>query len=47
MGLAPIAVEEVFHIITSLKSRDATMLLAEQFAATAPQVLAAYLGGAH
>ena len=38
MGLAPILVEEVFHIIADLKSRGVTMLLVEQFAAAALQV---------
>jgi ABC-type branched-subunit amino acid transport system ATPase component len=33
MGLAPILVEEVFRIITRLKSEGVTMLLVEQFAA--------------
>ncbi len=35
MGLAPILVEEVFHIIGRLKSEGMTMLLVEQFAAAA------------
>ena len=35
MGLAPILVEEVFKIITRLKSEGVTMLLVEQFAAAA------------
>jgi branched-chain amino acid transport system ATP-binding protein len=35
MGLAPILVEEVFRIISELKSRGVTMLLVEQFAAAA------------
>jgi branched-chain amino acid transport system ATP-binding protein len=38
MGLAPILVEEVFRIITDLKSRGITMLLVEQFAAAALKV---------
>lgn len=38
MGLAPILVEEVFRIISDLKSRGVTMLLVEQFAAAALQV---------
>lgn len=38
MGLAPILVEEVFRIIANLKSRGATMLLVEQFAAAALNV---------
>ncbi len=35
MGLAPILVEEVFHIIRRLKEEGMTMLLVEQFAAAA------------
>lgn len=35
MGLAPILVEEVFHIIGRLKSEGTTMLLVEQFAVAA------------
>ena len=35
MGLAPILVEEVFHIIRRLKEQGITMLLVEQFAAAA------------
>ena len=35
MGLAPILVEEVFHIIKRLKQEGVTMLLVEQFAAAA------------
>jgi len=35
MGLAPILVEEVFHIIGRLKAEGMTMLLVEQFAAAA------------
>jgi branched-chain amino acid transport system ATP-binding protein len=35
MGLAPILVEEVFHIIRRLKQEGVTMLLVEQFAAAA------------
>lgn len=35
MGLAPILVEEVFHIIQRLKDQGVTMLLVEQFAAAA------------
>lgn len=35
MGLAPILVEEVFNIISDLKSKGVTMLLVEQFAAAA------------
>ncbi len=35
MGLAPILVEEVFHIIERLKEQGMTMLLVEQFAAAA------------
>ncbi len=35
MGLAPILVEEVFHIIGRLKEQGMTMLLVEQFAAAA------------
>ena len=35
MGLAPILVEEVFHIIRRLKQEGITMLLVEQFAAAA------------
>jgi len=38
MGLAPILVEEVFHIISRLKSQGVTMLLVEQFAAAALKV---------
>jgi branched-chain amino acid transport system ATP-binding protein len=38
MGLAPILVEEVFHIISNLKSQGVTMLLVEQFAAAALKV---------
>jgi branched-chain amino acid transport system ATP-binding protein len=38
MGLAPILVEEVFRIISNLKSRGVTMLLVEQFAAAALKV---------
>ncbi len=38
MGLAPILVEEVFRIISDLKSRGVTMLLVEQFAAAALKV---------
>ena len=38
MGLAPILVEEVFRIISDLKSRGVTMLLVEQFAASALKV---------
>ena len=38
MGLAPILVEEVFRIITRLKSEGITMLLVEQFAAAALNV---------
>jgi len=38
MGLAPILVDEVFRIITDLKSRGVTMLLVEQFAAAALKV---------
>ena len=38
MGLAPILVEEVFRIISSLKERGVTMLLVEQFAAAALNV---------
>ena len=38
MGLAPILVEEVFHIIRRLKSEGITMLLVEQFAAAALEV---------
>ena len=38
MGLAPILVEEVFNIITRLKSEGVTMLLVEQFAAAALKV---------
>ncbi len=35
MGLAPILVEEVFHIIGRLKEQGMTMLLVEQFASAA------------
>ncbi|WP_374624944.1 ABC transporter ATP-binding protein [Pandoraea sp.] len=35
MGLAPILVDEVFRIISNLKSEGVTMLLVEQFAAAA------------
>jgi branched-chain amino acid transport system ATP-binding protein len=38
MGLAPILVEEVFHIIARLKAQGVTMLLVEQFAAAALKV---------
>jgi branched-chain amino acid transport system ATP-binding protein len=38
MGLAPILVEEVFRIISNLKSQGVTMLLVEQFAAAALNV---------
>ena len=38
MGLAPILVEEVFHIISRLKAQGVTMLLVEQFAAAALSV---------
>jgi branched-chain amino acid transport system ATP-binding protein len=38
MGLAPILVEEVFRIISNLKSQGVTMLLVEQFAAAALKV---------
>ncbi len=38
MGLAPILVEEVFQIISDLKSKGVTMLLVEQFAAAALNV---------
>ncbi|ELX08303.1 high-affinity branched-chain amino acid transport ATP-binding protein BraG [Janthinobacterium sp. HH01] len=38
MGLAPILVEEVFKIISRLKSEGVTMLLVEQFAAAALNV---------
>ena len=38
MGLAPILVEEVFHIISRLKAQGVTMLLVEQFAAAALNV---------
>jgi len=38
MGLAPILVEEVFRIITRLKTEGVTMLLVEQFAAAALNV---------
>ena len=38
MGLAPILVEEVFRIISRLKSEGVTMLLVEQFAAAALEV---------
>jgi len=38
MGLAPILVEEVFRIISDLKSQGVTMLLVEQFAAAALNV---------
>lgn len=38
MGLAPILVEEVFHIISRLKNEGVTMLLVEQFAAAALKV---------
>lgn len=38
MGLAPILVEEVFHIIQHLKEQGVTMLLVEQFAAAALNV---------
>jgi branched-chain amino acid transport system ATP-binding protein len=38
MGLAPILVEEVFRIITRLKSEGVTMLLVEQFAQAALNV---------
>ncbi len=38
MGLAPILVEEVFHIISRLKDQGVTMLLVEQFAAAALNV---------
>ena len=38
MGLAPILVEEVFRIIARLKGEGVTMLLVEQFAATALKV---------
>jgi branched-chain amino acid transport system ATP-binding protein len=38
LGLAPILVEEVFRIISDLKSRGVTMLLVEQFAAAALKV---------
>ena len=38
MGLAPILVEEVFHIIQHLKQQGVTMLLVEQFAAAALNV---------
>jgi branched-chain amino acid transport system ATP-binding protein len=38
MGLAPILVEEVFRIISRLKSEGMTMLLVEQFAAAALNV---------
>jgi branched-chain amino acid transport system ATP-binding protein len=38
MGLAPILVEEVFNIISRLKSQGVTMLLVEQFAAAALKV---------
>jgi branched-chain amino acid transport system ATP-binding protein len=35
MGLAPILVDEVFRIISRLKSQGVTMLLVEQFASAA------------
>ncbi|MES2880322.1 MAG: ABC transporter ATP-binding protein [Pseudomonadota bacterium] len=38
MGLAPILVEEVFNIISRLKTQGVTMLLVEQFAAAALKV---------
>jgi branched-chain amino acid transport system ATP-binding protein len=38
MGLAPILVEEVFRIISRLRSEGVTMLLVEQFAAAALNV---------
>ena len=38
MGLAPILVDEVFRIISRLKSEGVTMLLVEQFAAAALNV---------
>ena len=38
MGLAPILVDEVFKIISNLKSQGITMLLVEQFAAAALNV---------
>ena len=38
MGLAPILVEEVFHIISRLRQEGVTMLLVEQFAAAALNV---------
>jgi branched-chain amino acid transport system ATP-binding protein len=38
MGLAPILVEEVFQIISDLKTKGVTMLLVEQFAAAALNV---------
>ena len=38
MGLAPIVVEEVFNIISRLKTQGVTMLLVEQFAAAALNV---------
>jgi branched-chain amino acid transport system ATP-binding protein len=38
MGLAPILVDEVFRIISRLKSAGMTMLLVEQFAAAALNV---------
>jgi branched-chain amino acid transport system ATP-binding protein len=38
MGLAPILVDEVFRIISRLKSEGMTMLLVEQFAAAALNV---------
>jgi branched-chain amino acid transport system ATP-binding protein len=38
MGLAPIIVDEVFRIISRLRSEGVTMLLVEQFAAAALNV---------
>jgi len=38
MGLAPILVDEVFRIISRLRSEGVTMLLVEQFAAAALNV---------
>ncbi|MGF6371335.1 ABC-type branched-subunit amino acid transport system ATPase component [Paraburkholderia sp. RAU6.4a] len=38
MGLAPILVDEVFRIIENLKGQGVTMLLVEQFAASALNV---------
>ncbi|MFG6449520.1 ABC transporter ATP-binding protein [Roseateles sp. BYS180W] len=38
MGLAPVLVDEVFHIIAQLRREGVTMLLVEQFAAAALKV---------